>query len=239
MTNPLKISHISKSFDEKLVLDDINFEVLKNEIFGFVGLNGVGKTTLIKIILDLLDADFGDVEIFGITKILPNSRQKICYLPEKFQPSSNLSGEEFIKFTLNFYNEKLDKQELARLCANLDLDILMLKKKITKYSKGMTQKLGLIAVLLSKAEMIMLDEPMSGLDPKARIRLKKELIEYKKQGKTVFFSSHILADMDEICDKIAVLNDARIVFTGTPKVFKNKHLQDSLDKAFLKEIGEL
>ena len=101
----------------------------------------------------------------------------------------------------------------------------------------MTQKLGLLAVFLSEADLVILDEPMSGLDPKARIALKRELIAYKNSGKTIFFSSHILSDMDEICDSIAILNNAQIVYCGSPQGFKNKHEEDSLDKAFLREIG--
>jgi ABC-2 type transport system ATP-binding protein len=236
---PLKIIEISKNFKNHLVLDDINFEVKNNEIFGFIGLNGMGKTTLIKIILDLLDQDNGDVEIFGVSRIFPNSRKELCYLPEKFQPSNHLKGEEFLRFVLDFYNKELDLKKAEKICNNLDLKFDVLKQKVTKYSKGMTQKLGLLAVFLSEANLIILDEPMSGLDPKARIALKKELLAYKKMGKTVFFSSHILSDMDEICDSIAVLNNAKIKYHGTPQGFKNKHNQDNLDKAFLKEIGVL
>ena len=103
---PLKISEISKSFNDKIVLDKIEFSVKKNDIFGFIGLNGVGKTTLIKIILDLLDQDHGEVEIFGVSRVLPESRKKICYLPEKFQPSQHLKGVEFVKFVLDFYKIK-------------------------------------------------------------------------------------------------------------------------------------
>ncbi|NBV06099.1 MAG: ABC transporter ATP-binding protein [Proteobacteria bacterium] len=233
---PLKISEISKSFNNKPVLDQVSFEVKQNDIFGFIGLNGVGKTTLIKIALDLLDQENGEIEIFGISRVLPESRKKICYLPEKFQPSQHLKGEEFIKFVLDFYAKKYDAKRAQKICENLDLRFEVLKQKVTKYSKGMMQKLGLLAVFLSEADLIILDEPMSGLDPKARIALKKELIAYKNLGKTIFFSSHILSDMDEICDAIAVLNETKIVFEGTPKAFKDKHQEDSLDKAFLKEI---
>ncbi|MDX2083736.1 MAG: ABC transporter ATP-binding protein [Rickettsiales bacterium] len=236
---PLKIFEISKSFNDKIVLDKVSFEVQENDIFGFIGLNGVGKTTLIKIALDLLDQEHGEIEIFGVSRVLPESREKICYLPEKFQPSQHLKGEEFLRFVLDFYGKKYDQQRARQICANLDLSFEVLKQKVTKYSKGMTQKLGLLAVFLSDADLIILDEPMSGLDPKARIALKKELIAYKNLGKTVFFSSHILADMDEICDSIAVLNEAKIAFTGSPKAFKELHQQDSLDKAFLKEIKVL
>ncbi len=237
--SPLKISEISKSFGNQLVLDSVSFSVKQNEIFGFIGLNGVGKTTLIKIILDLLDQDNGEVEIFDISKILPIARKKLCYLPEKFQPSNSLKGEEFLKFVLDFYGKKPDWKRASEICKNLDLNFAVLKQKVTKYSKGMMQKLGLLAVFLSNADLIILDEPMSGLDPKARIALKKELLAYKKAGKTIFFTSHILSDMDEICDAIAVLNEAKIVYCVTPQGFKNKHAKDSLDKAFLKEIKVL
>lgn len=233
---PLKISEISKSFGDKCVLDKIEFSVKENEIFGFIGLNGIGKTTLIKIILDLLDQDHGEAEIFGVSRVLPESRKRVCYLPEKFQPSQHLKGVEFLKFVLDFYGKKYDAEKSQRICKNLDLDFKVLNLKVTKYSKGMTQKLGLLAVFLSEADLVILDEPMSGLDPKARIALKKELIAYKNSGKTIFFSSHILSDMDEICDSIAVLNNTNIVYQGTPKDFKIKHKEDNLEKAFLKEI---
>jgi ABC-2 type transport system ATP-binding protein len=232
---PLRISIIDKSFDRK-VLSDVNFDVQNNEIFGFIGLNGQGKTTLIKIILDLLDQDSGDVEIFGVSRILPESRKKLCYLPEKFQPSLNQSGAEFVKFVLGFYNKNFDEVEAYRICQNLELRYEVLENKISSYSKGMTQKLGLLSVFMSQADLIILDEPMSGLDPKARIALKKEFLAYKKSGKTIFFSSHILSDMDEICDRVAVLHEAEISFVGTPKQLKDKHGKEILDTAFLAEI---
>ena len=236
---PLKISEISKSFNNKLVLDKVSFEVKPNEIFGFIGLNGVGKTTLIKIMLDLLDQENGEIEIFSVSRLLPESRKKLCYLPEKFQPSLHLKGEEFLKFVLDFYGKKYDAEKARAICENLDLRFEVLKQKVTKYSKGMTQKLGLLAVFLSEADLVVLDEPMSGLDPKARIALKKELIAYKNSGKTIFFSSHILSDMDEICSSIAVLNDTKIAYEGTPQGFKDKHAEDNLERAFLKEIKAL
>ncbi len=233
---PLKIFNISKSFT-KPVLSAVNFEVKANEVFGFIGLNGQGKTTLIKIILDLLDQDEGEVEIFGVSRLLPQARKRLCYLPEKFQPSMHLKGEEFIKFVLDFYGKKFDEKKAQQICKNLDLPFDVLQQKVTKYSKGMTQKLGLLAVFMSEADLVILDEPMSGLDPKARIALKRELMAYKNLGKTIFFSSHILSDMDEICDAIAVLNDTKIAYHGSPKGFKEKHGQSNLDGAFLKEIG--
>jgi ABC-2 type transport system ATP-binding protein len=236
---PIKIENIYKNFGQNLVLNDISFDVLENEIFGFIGLNGIGKTTLIKVILDLLQNDGGGIEVFGKDKILPNSRKDISYLPEKFQPASQLKGVEFLEFSCGFYKQKLNLNEAKNIAVALDLDPKALDLKISKYSKGMVQKLGLLATFLSKAKLIILDEPMSGLDPRARIFLKKQLINYKKAGNSIFFSSHILSDIDEICDRIAILHNAKIPFIGQPKDFKLKHKQESLEKAFLNEINIL
>ncbi len=239
MTNStiLKVSNIYKQFANKVILDDVNISVKSNDIYGFIGLNGQGKTTLIKIIINLLDADSGDVLINNEPSTKPKARQKLFYLPEKFQPSPYLSGYEFLKFALGFYQKKLDIDHCHLICDNIELDVKALKNNIKKYSKGMTQKLGLLALFLSSADFVILDEPMSGLDPKARINLKKEFISYKKLGKTIFFSSHILSDIDEICDEIAVLNNSKIIFEGSPKKFKKDHKEDHLDNAFLKAIS--
>lgn len=236
ITNPLDIINISKQFN-KMVLDDINFNVQTNQIFGFIGLNGQGKTTLIKIILDLLDQDMGEITIFGKSRVLPEARSKICYLPEKFQPALYQTGLEFLSFVLSFYQKKLDEVEAYKICQNLDLSYQVLHDKISKYSKGMTQKLGLLAVFLSGADLIILDEPMSGLDPLARIALKKELLDYRSKNKTIFFSSHILSDIDEICNQIGVLHNSKLRYLGSPAQFKELHQAPSLDSAFLAEIS--
>ena len=237
MTNPIEIKNIFKSFGSKSVLNDINFEVKNNEIFGFVGLNGIGKTTLIKIIIDLLKADKGEITIMGQANLLPKARKNIAYLPEKFHPAPGLKGYEFLKFVLGFHDKKLDIKKAKEIAKILDLEEEALNIRISKYSKGMVQKLGLLGTFLSQANLAILDEPMSGLDPKARIALKEQLINYKKEGNSIFFSSHILSDIDEICDRIAVLDKGQIVFIGTTKEFKKKHKEDNLEIAFLKEIG--
>lgn len=236
MQNPISINQISKSFGTATVLNQVSLEVKANEMFGFIGLNGVGKTTLIKIILDLLDADSGNVTLFGVNSVIPKARSQVCYLPEKFQPSPYLTGWEFLKFAAGFYHNDLSIEAAEKLASRLSLDPSALKKRIGKYSKGMVQKLGLISVFLSKAELVILDEPMSGLDPKSRISLKEELVNYQKSGKTIFFSSHILSDIDEICDSIAVLNNGLVTHFASPALLKSKHSEQNLEKAFLKEI---
>ena len=234
---PIRVENVFKTFGKNLILNDVSLEVLDNEIFGFVGLNGIGKTTLIKIIIDLLEHDGGGVELFGMDKILPEARKNVSYLPEKFQPSNQLKGIEFLKFVTGFHQKKLDLAKAKEIAEILDLKPEALGLRISKYSKGMTQKLGLLGTFLSDAKLIILDEPMSGLDPRARIALKKQLINYKKAGNSIFFSSHILSDIDEICDRIAILHDGKIVFIGKPEDFRAKHKENSLEGAFLNEIG--
>lgn len=237
MNHPLSINNIHKNFGGKIVLNGISFEVPANQIFGFVGLNGIGKTTLIKIILDLLRADQGSVDIFGQDNFLPAARRNIAYLPEKFQPSSNLQGLEFLRFVSRFHLQNFDEKKVRQAANSLMLDYNVLNLRVSKYSKGMTQKLGLMATFLSKANLIILDEPMSGLDPTARINLKQQLLDYKQAGNTIFFSSHILSDIDEICDQIAVLHKGQIIFRGTPQGFKTEQQEQNLERAFLKAIS--
>ncbi len=235
---PLSIKDVSKHFKSKHVLDKVNLKVKPGEIYGLIGLNGVGKTTMIKIILDLLKAENGQVHFFGNDNRLPYSRRKICYLPEKFYPSPYLKGHEFLSLSLAHYNMKYDSSKARKLAEILELDKNVLVHKISKYSKGMSQKLGLVSVFMSEAPLLILDEPMSGLDPSARIELKELLLDYVKKGNSIFFSSHILSDIEEICDTIAILNNKEIIYEGDPREFRNQYGNTTLERAFLKSINK-
>jgi len=239
---PLEVNDLVKHFGNKIVLDGIDFDLKSGEVFGLVGLNGVGKTTLIKIILDLLKADSGEVKILDVPSILSNSRERLRYLPENFRVSSMLKGMEFLKIFNGFSKTSEDipaklESEAFELADILALNRNDLKLKVSKYSKGMVQKLGLISAFLGNPKVVILDEPMSGLDPRARIHLKNLLINSKRRGQTIFFSSHILSDIDEMCDRIGILHDGKMVYIGTPDHLKKKHFEASLEKAFLKEIA--
>jgi|LauGreDrversion4_2_1035121.scaffolds.fasta_scaffold306912_2 ABC-2 type transport system ATP-binding protein len=235
----LKIENVSKSFynfvldQEKVVLKNCDLNVKEESIFGLVGLNGIGKTTLIKIMFDMLDADSGSVYFFDSLNKDFKSRRKVCYLPEKFQPSQYLTGYDFLEISLSFFNKTLDKKFAQETAERIDLDPSALSLKSGKYSKGMGQKLGLIACFLSGAKLLVLDEPMSGLDPRSRIMLKDTLMEYKKAGNCVFFSSHILEDITEICDDIAVLHSGAMKFRGTAEQLKLQYKSQNPEKAFL------
>ena len=233
---PLTVEGVTKSYNGKTVLENAGLSLVPGEIFGLIGLNGAGKTTLIKIILDLTRADSGQARIFGIDTGRLESRRELSYLPEKFQPSRYLKGMEYLQLALAYYNLSLDEEAARKGAAALDLDPAVLEHRVGSYSKGMGQKLGLLGAFLVGGRLLLLDEPMSGLDPSARIKLKAMLLAAKAQGKTVFFSSHILSDLDEICDRIGVIHNGQLFFTGTPAEFKRKYGGESLEKAFLCSI---
>jgi ABC-2 type transport system ATP-binding protein len=235
---PLLVNGIRKLYGKQLVLDDVSFALKPGEIFGLIGLNGAGKTTLIKILLDLATANKGSATLFGEPSTTVKARQKLSYLPEKFSPSRYLKGYEHLALSLSYYGKKLDREKARTLARALDLNPEVLDRKVGGYSKGMGQKLGLIGAFMVDQPFMILDEPMSGLDPRARIALKETMLAAKREGKTLFFSSHILSDIDEICDRIGIIHNSKLVYLGTAAEFKPTFKETSLERAFLKAIGE-
>ncbi|MGE3474406.1 MAG: ABC transporter ATP-binding protein [Rhodospirillaceae bacterium] len=229
---PLELTHVTAGYGKKIVLNDISFALRPAEIFGLVGVNGAGKTTMIRAILDLRRAQ-GAVSFFGEPNTSAKSRRRLIYLPEKFQPSSQLKGYEHLSILLAYFNQPLDRARARAVAAALDLDPEALGRTVRTYSKGMGQKLGLVGSLLVDAPLMILDEPMSGLDPRARVLLKDQLLEARRAGRSIFFSSHILADIEEICDRIGILHGGRIIFVGSPKDFVAQYAAPSLERAFL------
>lgn len=234
---PLSIINVSKKFGSQEVLKEVSFDLKKGEVFGLIGLNGVGKTTLIKGCLDLLKLDEGQIKMSDVPATEVTARSTLSYLPEKFQPPRQLKGTEYLSLALSYYKKKLDVERAKELAAMLDLDPDKLSSKISTYSKGMGQKLGLVGAFMVDQPFLILDEPMSGLDPSARIKLKKLLLAQKEAGKTVFFSSHILSDIDEICDRIGIIHDSALRYIGEPGSFKEQKNEASLEEAFLKLIS--
>ncbi|MEZ0226414.1 MAG: ABC transporter ATP-binding protein [Alphaproteobacteria bacterium] len=230
------IHNVSADYGHGPVIEGITFDIMTRETFGLIGLNGVGKTTLIKIILGLMEASKGSIEVFGKKTLDPESKEKIAYLPEKFEPPPFLSGLEFVKFSLDLYKRPFSEDAVMRAADRVSLQRPSLKRRVNTYSKGMRQKTGLIGTWLTECPLLILDEPMSGLDPLARALVKDEIIACRNRGMTVFLSSHILADMDEICDRIAIIHDGALKFVGTPASLKTKTKQEYLERAFLKTI---
>jgi len=227
---------IHKNFKTQKVLKGVSFSMQPGEIYGVVGLNGIGKTTIIKIILGLMSQDQGAVKLFGKNNRDMEAKKNITYLPEKLTPSAFLKGEEFLSITCGYYGQKYNKKEAEKICTELGFNPAALSEKVSKYSKGMGQKLGLASIFMSKSPLLILDEPMSGLDPSARILLKKKLKEYRQQGNSVFFTSHILSDIEEICDTIAILHDGNLHYEGTVSKFVKTYNTANLEQAFLRAI---
>ncbi len=234
----LDVQNVSVAYVTENVIEDISIAVKPGEIFGLIGLNGAGKTTLIKTILGLRQQNSGEVQIFGQSVSDKESRKQLAYLPERFDPPWFLSGMEFVKFSLRMYGKPFNKDEVIEAAENLALDPAALKRRVQTYSKGMRQKLGLIATILTGCHLLILDEPMSGLDPMARTLVKDMIMQKKGREQTVFLCSHILADMDEICDRVAVLHSGRIQFTGTPEELRRKTGVENLERAFLHFIDQ-
>lgn len=232
----LDIRGVTVSYTDKPVISNINLDIKRGETFGLMGLNGAGKTTLIKCILTLRNQNEGEILIDGADRSSQQSKSNIAYLPEKFEPPWFLSGLEFIRFSLSLYKKSLSDAEIIEAAQSLALDTKALKRRMNTYSKGMRQKLGLLGTLLTGSHLFILDEPMSGLDPLARSLVKKMITDMKHQERTTFLSSHILADMDEICDRVAVLHGGKICFVGTPSELKKQTSCDNLEKAFLEYI---
>lgn len=228
---------VAKSFGKQVVLADLNLEVERGEALGLVGVNGAGKTTLLRALLDLARPDSGSIEIFGSPAHQARARAHLSYLAERFNPPGFASGLELLRYLLALHGQHLDVAEAQAEAVALDLEPAVLARPARQYSKGMAQKLGLIACILARRPLLVLDEPMSGLDPRARALFKRRLAAHKAAGVTLFFSTHFLADVEALCDRIAVLDGGRVVFVGAPAVLLEQQGADTLEEAFLSCLG--
>jgi len=237
-TNTISCNNVSKAYGQKRVLDNISLEVSNGEYFGLVGMNGSGKTTIIKSILDLTSIDSGTINIHGKSHRRVSARDNISYLPDCFSPPAHLKCKDFIAYMLELNATKCSSETINKMLDALELDQDTMQMSVSKLSKGMTQKLGLASCLLSGKKLFILDEPMSGLDPKARILFKQKLLKLKGTGVSVFFSSHVLADVEELADKMAVLHKNKILFTGTTQEFKKTYGGNRLEDTYMNCVNQ-
>ena len=215
--NSLAMTYIAGPLSPKIpALRDVSFEVNKGEIFGYLGCNGAGKTTVIKILVGLLHATKGTAEILGTSVKKHECRTNIGYMPENVYFYEYLSAVE----SLHFYGKlfSLDrstrKKRVAELIELVGLGVAS-NRPLKTYSKGMRQRLGLAQALINDPALVILDEPLSGLDPTGRHELRTLIRNLKTSGKTVFFSSHILGDAESLCDRVGILSDGRMEKVGT------------------------
>jgi ABC-2 type transport system ATP-binding protein len=229
----IKCQKVVKRYAGKTVLDNIDLEIKSGEFFGLVGMNGSGKSTLIKAILDLISIDAGSISIQNRSHRRVASRENVAFLPDRFSPPVHLRGQDFIQYMLRLHGSDCEQQQIDNILDGLELDKSVMRESVNKLSKGMTQKLGLASCLLSGKSLLLLDEPMSGLDPRARVLFKKQLARLKQQGATVFFSSHVLADVEEMADTMAVLHNSEIYFSGSPENFKQQYHGENVEQAYM------
>jgi ABC-2 type transport system ATP-binding protein len=234
----VRVHALLKRYGPIVALDGVALAVARGEAFGLVGANGAGKTTLLRCLLDLAAPDAGAIEIFGSAAKNPAARRRLAYLPERFVPPHYLRGQEFLRAMLALMGERYRPEPAAALCAELELEASALARPVRALSKGMTQKLGLAACLLARRDLYVFDEPMSGLDPAARIAVKSALRRLAGEGRTLLFTSHVLGDVEELCSSIAVLHRARVRFHGPPRALCERHGEAGLERAFMKCIRD-
>ncbi|WP_328645726.1 ABC transporter ATP-binding protein [Amycolatopsis sp. NBC_00348] len=213
MENAIAISGLHKSFGRTKALDGLDLQVPTGEVHGFLGPNGAGKSTTVRVLLGLLHADSGDVRLLAGDpwKDAASLHRRLAYVPGDVNLWPNLSGGEVIDL-LGRLRGGLDEKRRADLLERFDLDP---KKKGRTYSKGNRQKVAIVAALASRVDLLILDEPTSGLDPLMEATFQYAIQEEREQGRTVLLSSHILAEVEALCDKVSIIRNGRTVESGT------------------------
>ena len=238
----INIKDVSKSYVKgKKSIDGLSLEIKDGEIFGFLGPNGAGKTTTIKMITGILNPDEGDILIDGksIIKEPLEAKKEFGFVPDSPDMFLKLKGIEYLNFLADVYEvpNKKRKERIETLTKKFEI-YDNLNSEIQSYSHGMRQKIVICGALLNNPRNWILDEPMTGLDPKSSHDLKEMMREHCKNGNTVFFSTHVLEVAEKLCDRVGIINKGKLVFVGTYDEMKNKFKENkSLEDLFL-EITE-
>jgi len=213
MKSTIQLDNVVKKFEKFKALDGISLDIKEGEVFAYLGPNGSGKSTTIRVLLGILQATSGSAKVFGLDawKNAVEIHKRIAYVPGDVNLWPNLSGGEVIDLFVNLRGT-YDKERRDRLVRDFDLDPT---KKCRTYSKGNRQKVALIAAFASDADLFVLDEPTSGLDPLMEQVFQSHVIEQKNKGKSVFLSSHIMSEVERLCDRVSIIRDGRLVETGT------------------------
>lgn len=230
----LQIENLTKIFPaqlgqpRKVGLDGVSLSVHPGETFGLLGPNGAGKTTLQKIVLGLMRPTSGRIEVLGTTPDHTSVRERVGYLPENPYFYTYLTGREFLQFCGGLFQipHALLQERIATLLDRVGMTAAA-DTQLRKYSKGMLQRIGVAQALVNDPELVFLDEPMSGLDPVGRKQLRDLILSLKNDGKTVFFNTHILSDVELICDRIGILSAGKLVEYGSVKeLTRERSLED-------------
>ncbi len=238
----IQVEHVTKRFGKEFVaVDDLNFSIQKGEIVGFVGQNGAGKTTTIKMLTNILQPTTGTIRVNGydIRKESLKAKESIAYVADNPDMFLRLSGLEFIHLMADIYHipTKERQPRIEQLAERFEItDVL--NRPMSDYSHGMRQKMMVCAALIHNPPVWILDEPMTGLDPKAAFELKNMMREHAAEGNCVFFSTHVLEVAEQLCDKIIIIRQGRMVFYGTLEELRQAYPNMSLESIFLMINGE-
>lgn len=236
----LQLKELSKSFGTETVLDGIDLTVHKGEIIGYIGPNGAGKSTTVKIMLGLVGEYKGQVHIFGedISDSGPNYKARIGYVPETADLYENLTAYEYFIFTGELYGMDADHadRKAQKLVKLLDLEDVY-HSRISSFSKGMRQKVLIISSLLHNPDLLFLDEPLSGLDANSVMVVKEILDKLAAEGKTIFYSSHIMEVVEKISHRIVLLSDGRLIADGSFEDLKGQNMDGTLEQIFNELTG--
>lgn len=221
------------------ILDNVTFDVPKGSTFALLGPNGAGKTTTMKIILGLLKPSSGKILLMGNPVSNKQTRAKIGYMTEAPYLYSYLNGYEFLSFCADLLglDHKHKKERIEELIHMVGMDD-RIYTRLGKCSKGMLQRVGIAQAILNDPDLVLLDEPMSGLDPVGRIDLKNIILSLKKAGKTILFNSHILSDVEDLCDEVAILRRGKIIDRNSLKSILEDGKYASLEDYFIEVIRE-
>lgn len=240
----LSVQNLTKSFQANFynspvtVLKNLSFEVHAGKTTGFVGVNGAGKTTTLKCVLGFVRPENGKALFFGQNELNAEVKQRIGYLPERPYYYDFLTAFEFLKFHWDLAGGGLGFQARAEeVLEKVNLPSVK-EKRLRSFSKGMLQRIGIAQAILKKPDFLILDEPMSGLDPDGRIIIKDIILEQKKNGTTIFFSSHLLGDMDELCDNLVVIHSGELVYQGEVEKFSRGQGVEKSFKEVRNQLGE-
>jgi len=233
----LKIEHLTKYYGEKLAVDDLSLHIKKGEIFGFIGHNGAGKTTTIKAVCGIHNFDEGAIFVDGVS-VRENAiacKAKIAYIPDNPELYDYMTGYQYLKFVGDIFQVEstvrwTNIQKYAELFGLWD----DLAQPISSYSHGMKQKLALIGALMHEPQLIIMDEPFVGLDPKASYILKTLMREICEEGRSIFFSTHVLEVAEKLCDKVAIIRGGKLVRSGKMEEVKG---DASLEEVFMELEG--
>lgn len=233
----IEIRSLIKIYGNNKVVDNLSLVIPTGTVFGFLGPNGAGKTTTIKIAVGLNKPSSGSVAIGGQSPLSTSTRENTGFMPEDPRFYDELTGLELLHFASRLFKKSFHEPDtrLETLLKNVDIYDAR-NKKIKTYSKGMKQRLGFAQAIVNNPDYIFLDEPLEGLDPIGRLEMKSMLEELKKKGKTIFFNSHILADVEVICDQIGIIHQGKLVYSGPVKEFRG---EKTLEQQFVDTIKQL